>query len=343
MEDLNTIIEDAITDVELPADPITDSTDLSPTPDTSVVPEATETPSEPVLETPVEPTKSAPVDDFDKRFGLTPTASSGRENRIPYTRVRKITDNAVKEARTSWEKEITTSHVPVTKYQEVEKENTTYKSQLAQVAEFEKVMVNDHARFIGMLSEIPGYAQILAPLFNPQAQTPEAPAQAVGDDMPQPDQKLSDGSSVYSMDGLKSLLAWQAKQVESRVTKQVEERYKPIESDFQRYQAVQAVIPKVQQQIAEARTWPLFNESEDEIVQILQKNPTMNLDAAYRTIVWPKLQASRDQMRQEILKEVKTAPRSTSVPAGSVRTAPSTQSGPRSLEQVIADSIKGLK
>jgi len=41
----------------------------------------------------------APLDDFDKKFGLTSTSPTGRENRIPYSRVKKITEKAVTDAK----------------------------------------------------------------------------------------------------------------------------------------------------------------------------------------------------------------------------------------------------
>src|SRR5882757_710187 len=116
MEDLSTIIEDSITDVTLPV-PETDL-DLSPEP---VEPMEVTSAVEPVND-PIE-APEAPLDDFDKKFGLTPTSPTGRENRIPYSRVKKITEKAVTDAKSSWQKDLEASHTPITKYQELETKN----------------------------------------------------------------------------------------------------------------------------------------------------------------------------------------------------------------------------
>ena len=343
MDNIEEIIEDSIQEAEVP------ELAPEPTPDPSL--EATEAPTEPVEE-PTEPDPAstevpspaapkAPVDDFEKKFGIPPQSSSGRENRIPYSRVKKITEKAVADARKEWE----TGSAPKlqeyeAKLKEYEPKIKDYETRLTQVAEFERIMLEDKPRFVNMLLSIPGYQELFAGQATPSTQpTPEP----VTDDMPLPDQSLPDGSKVYSMDGLKALLAWQSKQVEARVTKQMEDRYRPIEDDYRQYQKVQSVIPHVQKQIAEARTWPLFNENEAEITKALQDNPSFNLERAYQTVVWPKMQAQRDQIRQEVLAEIKKAPKSTAAPSTSVRVAPVPSTGPRKLEDVINDAIKGIK
>lgn len=355
MEDLNDIIEDSITDAELPP------------PDASAEPlEASTEPSDPIVEdspsiavpTPAERAEEAaktPQDDFDKKFGLSAQSSSGRENRIPYSRVKKITEKAVNDAKTDWSKDLTASHVPVSKFQEVETKLKDYEGRWSQVAEFEKFMATDQLGFLKRLYTQPGYKEIFDQLAAGPAQQ-QAPVQApapVEEDFPQPDQQLSDGSKVYSMEGLKALREWDRKQVATAVLKEVETRYAPLEQDYKAYQQTQAVIPQVQRQIEEARTWPLFNESEGDIVKSLQANPSFTLERAYQVVVFPKMKAeqerlageakvSKETMRAELLKELKQAPRSTAAAGGPTRPAPA-PTGPRSIEDVIADSIKSLQ
>lgn len=345
-------IEDAIVssieDVELP-EPTEDPTPAAPV---EVAPEAASEPTAPVPEAPkaeVKPPTVDEVDPFDKKYGLTRQSAEGRENRIPYSRVKKIADNAAKEAAAAEAKKFET-HVPATKFAELETENKDYKTRLTQVSEFERIMVEDAPRFLTMLyTKLPqSYQRLLEPLFQPQA---AAPAQASAStpqgqpdgDMPLPDQTLSDGSKVYSMEGLKALLGWQAQQVETRVTKQVESRYAPMESDYQRHQQIQNALPKVQQQIQDARTWPQFNENEADIVKALRDNPSFSLERAYQAVVLPRLQAQRDQMRAELLQEVKQAPRSTAAPTTAFKAAPPVKNGPQSVEDVVADAIKGIQ
>jgi hypothetical protein len=348
MEDLTTIIEDSITDAILPADPTGDSTPsdiLDSTPVVESAPEAVVAPTAPTTEVSSPAAPKAPADDFDKRYGLVQNSPTGKENRIPYSRVKKIADNAVKDAKTSWQKDLETGYVPAAKFKELDTQVKTYQTQ---IADYEKVMVNEPVRFLQTLAQMPQYAAIFERL-QAQAQ-PEAPAASVPDDMPQPDQELSDGSFVYSMEGVKALNAWnraQAKketmtEVESRI-KAIEARYSGMEKDYNQHQTVQAILPKVEQQIADARTWPLFNESEAEIVKVLADNPKVNLERAYQQVVFPKLQANRDKMRADILREVKQAPRATSAPSSATRSNPVAPTGNRSLEDIIADSIKGLR
>jgi hypothetical protein len=349
MEDLTTIIEDSLTDAatqdlpETPSEPVEAPVEAAPE---AVVPE-TPAPVEPTVEDPTAPV----VDEFEKRYGIPSQSTTGRENRIPYSRVKKIVEKAILENKTDWTRGLETSHVTAEKFKELDTKVKDYEERLKGVSEFEHIMTTDHARFLGMLNTVPGYKDILAPLFGPppppqgQRTLADAVVPPPSGEMPQPDQKMADGSMVYSMDGLNKLLQWQSKQVEDRITKQVEAKYKPIEESYNSYQKVQSVLPVVQRQIAEARTWPLFNESEDDIVKILKDNPSFSLERAYQHVVLPKLQSNRDQIRQDVLKEIKAAPRSTSVPTTAVKAAPVASSGPKSLEDVIAESIKsaGLK
>lgn len=364
MEDLTTLIEDSLTDAELPTEPTevaSDPIEAAPEPTQDAPVEAVPDPDAHLLEE----AKPVAQDEFDKKFGLTASSSSGRENRIPYSRVKKITEKAVNDAKTEWEKAQQTGFVPSTKFAELETKTKDYEARLGQVAEFEKVMVKEPVRFLQMLYKQPGYAAIFDQLAGSAAQQPTAaqdqvPQAPVPDDMPQPDQDLSDGSKVYSLEGLKTLLAWQDKRTEARTTgavlKQVEARYGPIEASFNSYQKIQAVIPQVQKQIEDARTWPLFNESEDDIVKALQTNPNWNLERAYQSVVYPKLtserevlanqaKVSKDTLRAEILKELKQAPRATSASVGQSRPNPVNPgtTGPRGLEDVIAESLKSIR
>lgn len=356
--DLHEIIEDAVTDVEIPAEEPAEETPVEPAP-TEALEAATEpveaktetpegeTPAE-APETPTEPVKASPkTDDFEKRIGIPATSATGRENRIPYSRVRKIVEKAIADEQ----KRVESSFNP--KVKDYEDKVKDYEGKLEQVAKFEQIMLNDSNKFLKMLSSIPAYVPFFKAVEEAfekanqlgQAPTPAKPTETVPtiDDMPAPDQALSDGTKVYSMDGLKALLAWQAKQVEGRVTKQMEERYKPIESAWQANERIQATLPKVRAQVEEARTWPKFVENEDEIVKTLQADPSISLEKAYQKVVYPKLLADRNKIREEVLKEMKTAPKATSVATTASKVSPQTHTGPRNLEDVISEAVKGLK
>ena len=345
------IVTESVEDAEMPQDETLEvSEEPTTTADDIVAPEASEGSSEGVVEdsgaTEVEnPAVKADSaqDDFEKKFGIPAQSSSGRENRIPYSRVKKIVEKAVKDAKPSWEKDLEASHVPVTKFQELDTKVKDYEGRLTQVAEFERIMSEEPVNFLKMLVKLPQYAQIFNPASQPQGTTPNQPNTSAADEMPQPDQQMPDGSMVYSMDGLKNLLEWRDQRVEARVTKQIEDRYAPLENDYKQYQSVQAVIPQVQKQIDDARRLPLFNENEDEIVKALQANPAITLDQAYLQVVLPKFKVDRDKMRAELLKEVKQAPKATSVSSGATKPAPVASTGSKSLEAIIEEAIQGIK
>lgn len=381
MEDLTEIISDSLSDALLPDEPTETSTEEAsqetPVQEPTPEPVTTDTKEEvkPEAETEVEvkspgaKDKVAPVqDDFEKKFGIPAQSSSGRENRIPYTRVKKITEKAVSDAKTQFTKELETTHVPVTKYKELEATKTDYEGKLSKVAEFEQVMLNDAPKFLDYLSTIPAYAKIFKELIDAadkgKSQPEAQPSVEVDDPMPQPDQELTDGSFVYSLKGLESLNAWNRAQARKEIMGEVEKKYGPLATDYQRYQATQAALPAVQAQITEARTWPQFNENEAEIVEVLQKYPQASLERAYQHVVWPKLQAeqeklkkevetkvgeakvNRDSIRAEVLAELKKAPKSTSVSLGSgSKPGAQTSNAPRTLEEVIKQSVEasGLK
>lgn len=329
-------------------------------------PPAEATPSDSVEVTPAqataEPAEQAPAsvatsqDDFEKQYGIPAVAQSGRENRIPYSRVKKIVEKAVRDRA----KELEDSFNP--KISDYDTKVKDYESRLDKVAQFEQMMAQQPDEFMRRLATLPNYQPFFqaveaafkvmeanpalaqaAGLPAPQ-RTGTTPAASTNEPMPQPNRQLPDGSRVYDMEGLQKLMEWHGKQVETRVTSQVEARYKPLETDWQTQRRMSEAHTAVQAQIEEARKWPLFSESEADIVKALQANPQISLEGAYRTVVFPKLQAERSKMREEVLKEVKAAPRATAVTSrGSASSVNQAPSGPKSLEDVIREQVREFK
>jgi hypothetical protein len=349
--DLTTVIEDSISDSVEPLEPVADSNPVEASGDTSVsdststpvegvdastaVPDATVDPSEVPSPASRQPGAQEAV---DPKLGVA-AQINGRENRIPYSRVQKIVENA--------EKKATAPHLA--KLAELEPKVKDYEEKLSKVAQFEQVMLNDAPKFLQMLAGVPAYRQFfqaIQELQNRQA-TPTGTPNGVPtgqssdpDPMPEPDQPQADGSAVYSMDGLKNLLAWQKRQV----TKEVASRYAPIEEQWQAQQRIQAAIPQVNAQINEARSWPQFTENEPDIVKALQTNPQLSLEGAYRQVVFPRLIADQTTMRQRILAEIQKAPTApTSTTPRSVKPNATSQStGPRSLEDIIKEQVQQI-
>lgn len=339
MED---IIEAAVTDAQ---EPVTEPESSSTVVEEIASPEATEAPLEALpddsgeVESPaVKPV--AEEDKFAKEHGISPQMVSGRENRIPYSRVKAIVSKAEQKAITPLQAKLT----------ELEPKVAQYEQRLQQVAQFEKVLEHEPQKFLQMLSTLPAYKEFFTAVATAvdaaQRATggqPSIPQQAPVDDMPQPDQKLSDGSMVYSMEGLKVLNTWNREQARKETISEVEKRYAPIEQAWKAQEYMNQVIPQIQQQIDVARQWPQFVENEAEITKALQADPKLSLEGAYRQVVIPKMATTKDQMREALLKEIKAAPpaKSTSVPTGGLRTSP-VKSGPRDIEDVIRESLGNL-
>jgi hypothetical protein len=354
--DLTTVIEDAVSDAAIES-----STSDSLSVDSSSSGESLSSPDpapmeptgsgEPSVDLQTNPTssevsspaaqaaKGLPVEEVDKKLGI-PSHTNGRENRIPYSRVKKIVENAEKAA-------ITPLQTKVTEY---EGKLKAYEAGFNRVAQFEHTMLNEQPKFLQMLSQIPAYqpffraVQELQSQAQKQAQT--QPQVVDNDPMPQPD---ADGT--YTMDGLKGLLDWQARQVRAQVQTEVDTKYGPIQQQYEAQQNLQRAMPRVEAQIRRARTWPKFNENEQEITNFLARYPTAKLEDAYMNVVLPKLQADVEsakasatvnmaEARKKLLAELKQAPASTSAPGRSVRPSPVAPTGKQSLEDVIGRSLK---
>lgn len=309
------------------------------------------TPDAQAVASPAAKAEAPAEDDFSKRFGIPGTFESGRENRIPYSRVQKIVAKAEREKEDFFKKQYEGWVEPKT-YSELQEKVKDYETRLQGVGQYEHVLMNQPDVFLQQLSEIPAYQpffQRINELVEHVQGLQQAAPTAIPDDMPEPNETLPDGTRVYDMDGIKGLLSWNAAQVEKRLVnqfqsqlKQVESRYKPIEEDWQAHQRFQQLAPKVQAQIENAqKNWPKFTENEAEITQALAQDRTLTLEGAYQRVVVPKLQAERDRMRQELLAEIKSAPTSTAAPTKPAK-AVVAPTGQRSLEDIIRESIKDL-
>jgi len=280
-------------------------------------------------------------DEFEKKFGVSSQSVTGRENRIPYSRVKAIVGKREKELQTQYENE----YKP--KLTEFETKIKGYEETLQRVGEFENVLMNEPEKMFEILQRIPAYAKYFQTHSQEQ---PAAQAAANPEDaFPEPKDKYGDGVN-YNMDGVKALLDWNARQVESKVSKQYDDKfqqfqqkYSPIEEEWKAQQYMAQLAPKINEQITEARTWPLFTDNEAEIVKALEADRALSLDGAYRKVVFPKIQADRDSIRQSVIKDLQNAPAATAAPARSAKSVVQRGTGPRSLESVVSDAIRDIK
>jgi hypothetical protein len=349
--DLEGTIEDAVNDSIADTSTSVDSpavADNSPDVSTDDAPVADESSAVPSPASAADAAAEDIADEFAKKFGLQSQSVTGRENRIPYSRVKKIVTKAELEAKTAAQKEFDTQFQP--KLQEFETKVKDYEGRLEKVAQFEHILDNDPKQFLNMLSGHPAYKEFfeyVSGLVQGGTKEEAAPQQYLDNStMPQPDVTLADGSQVYSLEGLSKRDEWLARQVEDRAVKAAEQRvaqrYAPIEQEWQAQQRIQQTVPIIQKQIAEARTWDRFTDLEPRIIEVLKADPNISLDRAYLKVyqsdVVPKLQTNRDDMRKSILEELKKQPVS-GAPISGTKPNPA-PTGPRSLEQIIADEVQ---
>lgn len=345
--DLTTVIEDAVQDAQVPEEP---TTEVGGEVELEASPEAVEAPVEgevstegvegqtsevqsPAARQGVQEDQTNPNFAMDKKLGI-PSHTNGRENRIPYSRVKRIVENAEKPLNTK------ISDLEA-RFTEADTKVKDYEGRLQKVAEFEHIMLNDGPRFLQMLSGIPAYQGFFKAVEDLRAragQVQQVP-QSDPDPMPEPDDKEN---NVYTMDGLGKLLAWQSRQTEARIQKQMETQYAPIRKEWEQREQLNRIKPVIDAKISEAMKWPKFKENEDKITEFLAQNPTAQLEDAYRVVVFPQLQTDRDAMRQEILAELRQAPTATSAPARPAKSVPTTRTGPKSIEDVIREQLNGI-
>jgi hypothetical protein len=305
-------------------------------------------------------------DPFAKEYGLATRRADGKDNRIPYPRVKAIADNQVKKVVGQIAKELgITKAEAELKLEDIIGELGTrktkfgeYESRVQNMDAVERLMEADPDAFMTQLATInPAYKKFVekqqaAVDRTDTSRERQADAVDANDPMPQPDLDLGEGRMTFSMKGLEKLRAWDKRQTLREANegfkKQLDERFKPID-EAQKAEQVRKQGEAVKQRAAEAidrklakmSKRPGWKENEKAILDAITANPDLDIEDAYIDVVIPKLAGDRTKMREEILAELKKAPASTST---SVQQPAADGAGtPKSMEDIIRESIKSLK
>ena len=328
MADLEHVISDALNDAgDVGADD-------SPATDTA----SGETPAA----DPATPASSAPAeeDPFAKEHGLVTRRPDGRENRIPYSRVKAINQRAIEKAKAEWEGSLAQERQELARLREYQKA----------LEPFESVVDVDGDRLIQALAaRNPALYGKFAKVLE-QAAAAAAVAPEDQDPRPEPDFDLGDGRLTYSDKGFEKLRAWDRRQAVREAEERIAKRLKPIEdereatrkqmADRQRQQHLEREAgAHVDKLLDRMRKLPGFTEHEAEILTAFKADPTATVHDAYLTVMLPKFQAGKTQMRTEVLDEIKRTPRKTSESGGAVDEG----ERPQSIEDLIRASVAGLK
>jgi hypothetical protein len=249
------------------------------------------------------------ADKLLKDAGYAAKKQDGRDNWIKYSSVRKIIDNQLTKGRTADQARVTS----------IEQERDTYK---ADMEEFGRDVRGDPRAFLDKLARVDQrYQAFLTP---PPAAPGSIPA-GQDDPEPAPDLDLGNGRVSYSLDGLRKLREWDKRQYERAVDAKLKpftERDQQVQAQQERGRLEQAIRTRAQDQITKAESWPLFGKYDPANLTEFQQAVLKELDAdkalsffdAYMKVATPRLATDRNAVREEVLKEINGAPKSTAVP-----------------------------
>ena len=278
-----------------------------------------------------------------EELGLVAPKPGQKENRLPHSRVSSMVEKAFEKGQAAAQAEVAKRDTRIQQLDGIAQEHMR----------FNRAAETDPERLIEALAvAMPSvWKPIQARLAGaPQAAGKTAPAveSLAGKARPAPNVKLSDGSMTYDEAGLDSLLQWTTDNAvaaaETKLKAQFEERLSPLEKGQKDAAYRQAQGPKIAAQIKEAREeWGKLFEDDYQRAEAGQPSEIITymnthrvpFEKACRAVLLPKLRVERTTMRAEILKEINAAP-AAAVP---VHTSTRTKTGPRTIEQVISDSM----
>ena len=348
---LTAITEAGITDGPEPPEP--DDTD--PDADSEVEPEA-EPEAEPEPEVDEDPAKGEgkakepELDELGKKLadlGIKPPKEGERENRLPYKRVKRIVENALKKE--------SEAHAAALKAKE--DEYSPFKDKAQQFDSIAQQLKNDPEGFMRRLAMLePQNFQRFLTVLDAKLEKEEAKVPTVSElgDMPKPDVKLEDGSLGYSPEQWEKREKWirDAAKVEATTALRAEldKRLKPYEDRDKQL----ALNERFNKQIAEQHKWAIdtygefYNnpQTQNEIAALMKdarsKGQTISFERAVATVVKPKMQADRDKMRSELFKEMnekRKGARKVAAPSQS-KVEPVNTDEARSTDSVVWDAIR---
>lgn len=321
----------------------TDTTDTTETTDTTVVedkstdpPVDTKTEDKTVTRTPEELAEDKELEEA----GLLPIKEGQKENRIPYSRVRKIILNALKKRGATHEEAVKALNSTIDGLQ-------TKTKLMDNLEEFVKTNPDGYMAHLQKIHP-EQYGKYTKAELKEAAKTGEF-VPAKDDPRPEPDGKYTDGSSGYTPEGVQKLLEWNTRQAvrqakaeaEAEMDKKLKDSLAPVNSLLEERKAHQTLEQRkqnIQAATEEAREiWgELFTKDEalgekSEIVAALKADtarvrelnapllafnrsvppaqqkplhrPTPFLKIVAKTLL-PKVAGTRVKMREEILAEL---------------------------------------
>lgn len=279
--------------------------------------------------------------------GIKPPMEGQRENRIPYSRVRKILENARKKESDKYATQFKEHTDKLTKAEE--------RARLAD--QYDQMIDGDEVQFLTRLAQVrPKYARFL----QQQAEKVEAVAAESADDQePAPDYKFEDGSLGYTAEGYRRHNAWLERSAVRKAEAAIEKKYGATIKSIQDRDAIAAQNQRshqaVQLQYNNAQAawgqmfvddWKAADQGKSEVLKYMGEHKGTSMADACAAVFLPKVraeaEAAKAKARTEVMDELNKRPAAANTaPAGQSQTAE--KSGPRTTEDIIREQIARLK
>lgn len=270
-----------------------------------------------------------------------------RDNRIPYSRVTKIVENAEKKVRAEYEAEVAPYRTP-------EFQNGVRAMQLADEKpdKFLSALVQADPRYAELLA---GAKFLAGGEGAPAASSRTAPVE-VPEGSLDPDIQLADGTLGYSADTTKAVVQQAVAKVRAEMAEEframLKEEMKGVEPLVTRERQAQMrgeAAERVSKRIAAAEKWPGFTENKEPIAEYInaatKRGERVDLHEAYIAVVMPKFRTDEATVRAKIVAEMnKAAGAATRVAPGPAKPAVvAADSSIDPVEAAIRESIASLK
>lgn len=289
----------------------------------------------------------ATQDEIDKILeaeGVKPPQQGQRENRIPYSQVKRITTNAQKK----WQAEADAKFA--TERQQFEQTQ----ARLKQWEAAENLAATDPERYLRTLAQLnPDYQRFLQPITDQVAAKADAKD---ADPEPQPTLQ-ADGSYAFTTEQWKAHQAWERRQAVQEATAALEAKLKPVlEAERERqaradgeriYNERLAVVKSQVQRLNETYGADVVKKHEEAIVAEMQKAEAvgymMPMAEAAMIVLTPVLRAEANKQRQTVLNELKGRPAAASGQVASAQKGDAEDAGPRTVEDAIKESLRRFR
>jgi len=300
-------------------------------------------------------------DPFAAEHGIKVFDQRKRENRIPYSAVKRMTTTATTKLKKELAKLVLGKDPDeakdileqvkerITALSGIETEHKSLKEYQTQYESIGKIMQTEPERFLKILPAVNAKYSELLTAVKAAAGTPPP------DDKPKPDVDLGDGKHTYSPDQMAKLIQYEVSQAIKADRADRDKEIEPLKRRVEVETRVADAKTRLDRMLESARkNWPGFKENEPEIRKVIEEGKANSLYDGHLLVLQAKHDAElkkretdREKIRKELMEEAKNAATSTSATgraaakkAGDVDDGDSGDEDP--IEKAIRETIHEL-